>query len=148
MQWSYVSDPNFIVIDCDHDLVDHYMKQITFVAQGTSSLIILDDCASSQEVKNRTSELVRLEFSERHYGLSTIVITQQVTSIAKPFRKQLSKLVCFHNPSKKDTDELFDNYLGNLEKNEGKNMIHTLKNHDYARLEILLRHPYTHQVFP
>ena len=59
----------------------HFVQEIY---KGTSSLIILDDCASSQDVKNRTSELVKLAFSARHYGLSTIVITQQLSSIAKP----------------------------------------------------------------
>ena len=91
----YVNDPDFVVIDCDNDQVEQYLKQITYVAEGTNSLIILDDVASSQSVKNRTTELVRLGFSGRHYGFSVIVLTQQL--ISKPFREQISKLVSFYN---------------------------------------------------
>ena len=54
-----------------------------------------------KNVKNRTSELVKLGFSARHYNLSIVVITQQLTSIAKPFRENISKLVTFYNPNKK-----------------------------------------------
>ena len=74
--WSYVNHLDIIIIDCDHDDVDYYLKLITFVAERRNSLIIIDDCASSQAVKNRTSEIVRLGFSARHCGLSFIVITQ------------------------------------------------------------------------
>ena len=144
--WSYVNDSDFLVIGCDHDDVDHYLKLITYVAQGTNSLIILDDCASSQAAKNRTNELVKLGFSARHYGLSTIVITQQLTSIAKPYRENISKLVTFHNPSGKDTDTLFNDCLSIATLKERKDIVKTLTSHDYARLEILLRCPCTHEV--
>ena len=40
---------------------------------------------------------------------------------------------------------IFNNYL-NIEKDEEKRVIDTLKNNDYARLEILTTKPYTHQV--
>ena len=82
-EWKYVNDEDFIVIPCDQDDVEYHLRQVTHFAEGTNSLIILDDCACSQAIKNRTSELVKLGFSARHYGLSTIVITQQLTSIAK-----------------------------------------------------------------
>ena len=108
-------------------------------------LIILDDCASSQAVKNRTSELVKLGFSARHYSLSTIVITQQLTSISKPYRENISKFVTFYNPSGKDMNTIFDDYLSTLDASE-KQIISSLKNNDYARLEVLLRRPYMHEV--
>ena len=50
----YLNDLDFIAIKCNQDHVDVY--------KGTNSLIILDNCASSQDVKNRTSELVKLSF--------------------------------------------------------------------------------------
>ena len=144
-EWKFVNDEDFVVIPCDHDDVEYYLRQVTHFAKGTNSLIILDDCASSQAVKNRTSELVKLGFSARHYGLSTMVITQQVTSIAKPYRENISKLVTFYNPSVKDMNAIFDDYLS-LDNSEKKQIISTLKNNDHARLEILLRRPYTHEV--
>ena len=84
---------------------------------GTNSLIILDDCASGKCVKNRTSELVKLAFSARHFNLSTIVITQQLTSIAKPYRENISKLVTFYNPNRQDMNEIIE-YLDVGDKTE------------------------------
>ena len=145
-EWKFVNDKDFIVIPCDQDEVECYLKKVVNCAEGTNSQIILDDCASSQAVKNRTSELVKLGFSARHYGLSTIVITQQLTSIKKSYRENISKLVTFYNPSSKDMNTIFDDYLSTLDASEKKQIISTLKNNDYARLEVLLKRPYTHEV--
>ena len=145
-EWKYVNDECFFAIPCDHDEVERYLKEVTNYAEGTNSLIVLDDCASSKSVKNRTSELVRLGFSARHYGLSTIVLTQQLTSIAKPYRENISKLVTFYNPSSKDMNAVFDDYLSTLNASEKKAIISGLKDNDYARLEVLLRRPYSHEV--
>ena len=60
------------------------LKYVVDLLKGSNSLIILDDCASGQDIKNRTSEVVKLGFSARHYGLSTIVVTQQL----KPYREK------------------------------------------------------------
>jgi hypothetical protein len=81
-------DESFFVIPCRQDDVEKYL--IKFVVDFTTrkeSLIILDDCASTKSVKDRTEELVDLGFSARHMSISTIVITQQLTSIAKPYRQ-------------------------------------------------------------
>ena len=71
--------------------------------------------------------------------------TQQLTSIAKPYRINISKLVTFYNACRDDTKYIFNNYLG-IEKEEEQRIIDTLKNNDYARLEILTTRPYTHKV--
>ena len=89
----------------------------------TNSLIILDDCASSQDVKNRTGEIVKLAFSARHYGLSTIVITQQLTSISKPYRDNISRVVSFYNPNQDDIKIIFHSYLGHTSKLKGKSSL-------------------------
>ena len=99
--WKYFNDDDFFAIPCDQDEVEKWLKYIVDFAKGSKSLIILDDCASGKCVKNRTSELVKLGFSARHFNLSVVVITQQLTSIAKPFRENISKLVTFYNPNKK-----------------------------------------------
>ena len=65
------------------------------VFQKTNTLIILDDCAASKDVKGRTSQLVSLDFSARHAGISVWVLTQQITSIAKPFWKNVAHLFSF-----------------------------------------------------
>ena len=97
-----------------------------------------------QSVKNRTSELVNLAFSARHYGFSTVVITQQLTSIAKPYRDNMSKLVVFYNPHEGDMQQI--NKFLRMPKEEINDIDQRLKNNDYARLEILLRKPYTRKV--
>jgi hypothetical protein len=68
-----------------------------------------------------------------------------MTSIAKPYRENISKLVTFYNPSKKDMQTITDEFL-NIDKEESKDIIQKLKKTKYARLEILLRHPFTHKV--
>ena len=143
--WKYKDTEGFYPIPCDQDAVNSFLSYITSVFCGTNSLIILDDCASSQSIKNRTSEIVKLGFSARHYGFSTIVITQQLTSIAKPYRENISKLVTFYNPNRKDMQTILDENL-NVSKEEEKSIVEKLKNNKYARLEILLQHPYTHKI--
>ena len=118
--WKYLKDPKVFELPCNHDEVEEILREIVNFVKNTNSLVILDGCAASKDVKNRTSELVKLGFHGRHIGLSTIVITQQLTSIAKPYRMNISKLVTFYNSCKDDTKYIFNNYL-NVEKDEGKN---------------------------
>ncbi len=143
--WSFKDSDKFYPIACDQEAVEGFVRYVTENFKGTNSLIVLDDCASTQAVKNRVSELVRLGFSARHYGFSTVVITQQFTSIAKPYRDNVSKLVVFYNPSKKDMQTIVDDFL-NVDKKEIKDIIKRLKTNAYSRLEISLRHPYDYKV--
>ena len=53
-------DPCFVAIECEQDQVDKVLIVTSDWYAGTSTLIVLDDCASAQDVKNRTTELVRL----------------------------------------------------------------------------------------
>ncbi len=95
--------------------------------EDANSLIILDDCAATQAVKNRVSELVKLGMHGRHYRFSTIVITQQYTSIAKPYRENIAKLVLFYNPDKEDMQTITNKYL-RAEKEETKDIVQKLGN--------------------
>ena len=90
--WKYEVDEDYIVIPCNQDHVDNWLKYIVQNFKGTNSLIILNDCASGNSVKGRTSELVKLGFSARHYLFSTIVITQQLMSIAKAYRENIFEI--------------------------------------------------------
>ena len=119
--WKYLQDPKVFELPCANDDVERTIREIVNFAKNTNSLIVLDDCASSKDVKNRTSELVKLGFHSRHIGLSTIVITQQLTSIAKPYRMNISKLVTFYNACRDDTKYAFNNYLS-VEKDEEKKL--------------------------
>ena len=68
LEWKFLIDSDVFAIPCDHEEVELYLENIVKFAKGTNSLIVLDDCASSQTVKNRTSELVKLAFHGRHIG--------------------------------------------------------------------------------
>ena len=109
-EWKYINDSDLFSIECDQDKVDKILHIVQEIFKGTNSLIILDDCASSQDVKNRTSELVKLAFSARHFGLSTIVITQQLNSISKPYRDNVARVVTFYNPDEDDMNVIFRRY--------------------------------------
>ena len=66
-------DPRLDVIICEQHHVEFWLKVARIAFEGTNALIVLDDCASSKDVKGRTEELVRLGFSARHEGISILV---------------------------------------------------------------------------
>ena len=50
-EWKFLKDSGVFVIPCDHDDVESYLENIVKIANGTNSLIVLDNCASTQSVK-------------------------------------------------------------------------------------------------
>ena len=79
-QWKYLTDSDVYELPVTHDNVENILREITHFAKNTNSLIILDDCASSKDVKNRTNELVKLGFSTpaifaREIGVSPFFMT-------------------------------------------------------------------------
>ena len=73
-------DPCVYVIICEQHHVENWLKVACFYFEGDNTLIILDDCASSKDVKDRTGELVKLAFSARHVGISVWVLAQQLST--------------------------------------------------------------------
>ena len=136
-------DPRLYVIICEQHQVEFWLKVASFYFEGTNTLIVLDDCASSKDVKGRTGELVKLGFSARHAGISVWVLTQQLSSIAKPFRENVAAIVLFYTPSAKTTKAIFEEYAGELSHAELRQMIARLKERKYAHLIFSLRHPFT-----
>ena len=103
---------------------------------------VLDDCVASKDVKGRTSQLVNFGFSARHDGISVWVLTQQITSIAKPFRENVAAIVLFYTPLSKTTKAIFEDYAGELTHEEYKELIAKLKGRKFSHLVFSLRHPY------
>ncbi len=134
--WMYKDSVRLFPIACSHDEVEKHLKDIYKDFGYVNILIIIDDCAQSQSMKNRVSELVNTAFSGRHRGFSIIVLTQQFTSVSLSYRIQINKLVTFYNPSKKDM-EVIDDFL-HVTIEERSNIIRVLKTNSHARLEILL----------
>ena len=116
-------DPRLYVIICEQHQVEIFLKLASFAFEGTNTLIVLDDCAASKDVKGRTGELVKLGFSACHAGISVWVLTQQYSSIAKPFRENVSAIVLFYTPSTKTTKAIFEENAGELSHDELKQMI-------------------------
>ena len=136
-------DPRLYVIICEQHQVEICLKVASLYFEGTNTLIVLDDCASSKDVKGRTGELVKLGFSARHAGISVWVLAQQLSSIAKPFRENVAAIVLFYTPSAKTTKAIFEEYAGELSHAELRQMIARLKERKYAHLIFSLRHPFS-----
>ena len=130
-------DPHIFVIACLQHEIEDWLRLASYFFVGTNTLFVLDDCAASKDVKGRTSQLVNLGFSARHDGISVWVLTQQITSTAKPFRETL-----FYTPSSKTTKAIFEDYAGELTHEEYKELIAKLKGRKFSHLVFSLRHPY------
>jgi len=139
-------DPRFYTIICEQHQVELLLKLVSFSFESTNTLIILDDCAASKDVKGRTGELVKLGFSARHSGISVSVLMQQLSSIAKPFRENVAAIVLFYTPSAKTTKAIFEEYAGELSQDELRQMIARLKERKFAHLIFSLRHPFEIQL--
>ena len=66
------NDPLMFVIICVQYEEENWLKPMSFLVEGTNTLIILDDCAASKDVKWRTGQLVNLAFSGPHIGISVL----------------------------------------------------------------------------
>jgi len=135
-------DPRFYPIICEQHQVEMWLKLVNFAFEGTNTLIVLDDCAASKDVKGQTGELVKLGFSAWHSGISVWVLTQQLSSIAKPFKENVATIVLFYTPSAKTTKAIFEEYASKLSHDELRQMIARLKERKFAHLIFSLRHPF------
>jgi cellulose biosynthesis protein BcsQ len=136
LNWSHLSDNGVIQIPCSQEMINNVLQAVSTIFRGTNTLIVVDDCASSQAVKKRVSELVRLAFSARHYNLSVIVLTQQLSSVAKPFRENISRLVTFYNPSRKDMKVITDDYLNGVPQETITEITKILRDEKFTALDI------------
>ena len=109
---------------------------------GFNTLIILDDCAVSQDLYKRKNKFIDLAFSGRHSKISVWVLTQQLTSIAKAFRNNVACIVAFYTPSQPDTKALFEDYGGNIDSETRRKFCEILKTEKFSKLCLSLRHPY------
>jgi len=135
-------DPRMEKIMCEQHEVERWLKIVSFVFEGTNTLIVLDDCAASKDVKGRTGELVSLAFSARHAGLSVWVVTQKFTSITPSFRENVAALVLFYTPSAKSRKSVFEEFGGDLEPDQWKALVKKTKEHRFSCLVFAIREPF------
>ena len=136
------TDNDIIIVITDLDYIDETLQLVHETYKNTDSLIILDDCASSKDMKSRTDELTKLAFSARHDKLSIWVLTQQYSSIAKPFRENIGILILFYTPSKNDMKTIIEDYGMELNKDTINEYINNLKSTPFSKLIFRLRYPY------
>ena len=137
-------DKRFIVL-CppqEEDEINNLLEDIEIVFSGTKTLVILDDCAFTKDLKQRSNRFISLAFSGRHQNISLWVLTQQLTSIAKPFRENVACIISFFSPNKMANQTLFDEFAGDLSPEMKKEFKNILKLEKYSRVCFCLRHPY------
>ena len=73
--WKYKDDPDVIVLPYDDEKVDHLIREVTKASKergtfrdGNRNLLILDDDASTKDVKRQHGALVKCSFESRHQG--------------------------------------------------------------------------------
>ena len=140
-------DPNFLVFAPNNSAgeIDTILQECSIAFENYGQvLLILDDCACSDDVKKRhSSTLLELAFSGRHRGFSVWLLTQQYTSVAKAFRENVASTITFYSPSDIDAKMLWDNYGGDTSKEDRQQLQTLLKNNLHARLCWRLRFPFT-----
>ncbi len=143
--WTYRDKTLHYPLPCNQNSVDGFLKYIVDnfkryeQSDHTRRLRRDADCEKPRQRVNETCVLRKTLWTK--YGRSYA----QTTSIVKPYTENISKLVTFYNPSRKDMQTITDEFL-NVMKDEVTNIVRKLKDNKYARLEILLRHLYVHEV--
>ena len=72
-------DKNFFVFmpdESNQDEINEILDCCYTLFSGANTLLILDDCAVSRDLKKRSNKLIDLTFSGRHSGISVWVLTQ------------------------------------------------------------------------
>jgi len=141
------NDPRMDVIVCEQHAMEKWLKLVRWLCEGTNTLIILDDCAASKDLKGRTGELVNLAFSARHMGISVWALTQKMTGITASFWENVAVIVLFYTPSAKTTKAIFEDYAGELSQDEYKGLVSKLKQRKFSYFLFALLHPYGVKVF-
>jgi len=136
------NDPRMEVAVCEQHKVEEWLKLMSWLYEGTNTLLILDDCAATKDVKKRTGQLVNLAFSARHIGISVWVLTQKFTGITASFRENVAAVVLFYTPSAKTMKAVFEEYAGELSPDQMKGLISKLKARKFSFLVFALRHPF------
>jgi len=135
-------DRDVVPIVPSMDQIDGWLKLVRKIYSKSKTLIIVDDCASSQAVKSKTDALTELGFSGRHEDLDVWVLTQQYTSISRAFRSNIGLLVLFYTPNTEDMKNIIKNCGMEITNEEVVEYIKKLKSKQYSKLIFHLEYPY------
>ena len=79
------------------------------------TLIILDDCAGSDLLKNGNSEFIRLLTKTRHYNLTCIMAFQTLRFVHLNAKRMATDIICYSGFSKEDFSSLLMQTNNNLD---------------------------------
>lgn len=79
------------------------------------TLIILDDCAGSDLLKNGNSEFIRLLTKTRHYNLTCIMAFQTLRFVHLNAKRMATDVICYSGFSKEDFSSLLMQTNNNLD---------------------------------
>ena len=122
--------------------MEKWLIILSILFEGTNTLIVLDDYATTKDVKGHTGQVVNLGFSARHIGISVWVLAQMFTAISSCFRENVDVIVLFCTPSAKTKKAIFEDYADDLSMDEYKKLISKLKEKKFSHLVFSLEHPY------
>ena len=140
-EWKYAKDHDFIPVECEEETFEDFLKITQQESMDSNTLIIIDDLASSKEIKRQASEVTKLTMHGRHEGLSVIILTQQYMSIAKSYREQISWIVMFCPTDEEDAQPFAKKYLGRYSNEKREEILTFLEKKVYAYILVQLRHP-------
>ena len=110
-----------------HSLMD-IDERIVYIANklakyNTSSypyntLIILDDCAGSDLLKNGNSEFVKLLTKTRHYNITCIMAFQTIRFVHVNIKRMATDIICYAGYSEEDFTSLLQQTNNNLNTKE------------------------------
>ena len=111
------NDRDLLILTPIQGQINNWLKIISYVYAGTNTLIILDDCATARDVKQRTNELVNYAFSARHKE-SAFGSSQSRSKASKNHSENTAALVLFYTPTAKNVKIIFEDCAGELIKDE------------------------------
>lgn len=79
-----------------------------------NTLIILDDCAGSDLLKNGNSEFIRLLTKTRHYNITCIMAFQTIRFVHINAKRMATDIICYSGYSEEDITSLLQQTNNNL----------------------------------
>ena len=126
----------FVIVCVQHN-VEIWLNLASMLFEGMNTLIVLNDCAASKDVKGRMGQLVNLGFSAPPYWHQHVGADPEVDR-----HHSLLPRECCYTPSAKTTKAIFNDYAGELSQEEYKGLISKLKAKKFSHLVFSLHNPY------
>lgn len=95
--------------------ISNKLVKYNTTAYPYNTLIILDDCAGSDLLKNGNSEFIRLLTKTRHYNLTCIMAFQTLRFVHLNAKRMATDIICYSGFSKEDFTALLMQTNNNLD---------------------------------